>query len=128
MTTPTPPCSIVNDSIFVLAFNGIMNAHGAAMKAKGFWDNRDIPGAEVWVKLGLQALIMSESGEATTGIRKNLPDDHLPHRSMEVCEMADIILRVMDYCAYYNLDVARVLIEKMEHNASRPHKHGDKQA
>ena len=47
---------------------------------------------------------------------------------MEVCEMADVILRVMDYCAFYNLPVAEVLVEKMEYNATRPQKHGDKKA
>lgn len=113
---------------FVELFNAVQNEHGAAMQFKGFWENREIPGAEIWVKLGLNALVASELGEATDGIRKNLADDHMPHRSMEVCEMADVILRVMDYCAFYKLPVAEVLVEKMEYNSSRPHKHGDKRA
>src|SRR5664279_4920562 len=111
---------------FIELFNCIQREHGEGMQSKGFWDNRNIPGAEIWVKLGLNALVGSELGEATDGIRKDLTDDHLPHRSMEVCEMADAILRIMDYCAFYKLPVAEVLIEKMSYNASRPHRHGDK--
>lgn len=113
---------------FIEFFNAVQKEHGGAMEGKGFWENRNIPGAEIWVKLGLNALVASELGEATDGIRKALKDDHMPHRSMEVCEMADVILRVMDYCAFYKLPVAEVLVEKMEYNASRPHRHGDKKA
>jgi hypothetical protein len=35
----------------------------------------------------------SELSECLEGVRKNLPDDHLPNRSMEVAELADVFAR-----------------------------------
>lgn len=48
------------------------------------------------------ALINTELGEATEALRKgNPPDDHLPDFPQELVEMADIIIRIGDYCAAF---------------------------
>ena len=39
-------------------------------------------------------------------------------------EMADIIIRVLDACGEYGIDIDRAVREKMAYNATRPHKHG----
>ena len=41
-------------------------------------------------------LIITEISEATEGVRKNLMDDHLPHRKMEEVELADALIRTLD--------------------------------
>jgi hypothetical protein len=45
----------------------------------------------------LLMLTVSELAEAMEGERKNLMDDHLPHRRMAEVEIADALIRVLDY-------------------------------
>lgn len=42
-------------------------------------------------------LVITELSEAVDGIRKNLMDDKLPHRKMEEVEMADTLIRLLDF-------------------------------
>ena len=65
------------------------------------------------------ALIHSELSEALEGTRKNLQDDKLPHRKMEEVEMADALIRLLDYCAGRKLDIGGAYVEKMRFNATR---------
>lgn len=65
------------------------------------------------------ALIHSELSEALEGVRKNLPDTHLPHRPMEEVEMADALIRILDYCAGHGLDIHGAFTEKMHYNSIR---------
>ena len=74
------------------------------------------------------ALIHSEASEALEGIRKDLPDDHLPELKMEVAELADVLIRILDYAGAYQLPIAEAVIAKMAYNTQRPFMHGDKKA
>ena len=66
-------------------------------------------------------LIVTEVAEAMEGERKNLMDDHLPHRKMAEVEMADAIIRICDYCGRFNhKDLGGAIIEKMLYNRQRP--------
>lgn len=67
----------------------------------------------------LLALIHSEISEALEGARKNLMDDHLPHRKMEEVELADAVIRIFDYCGGFGLDLEGALKEKLEYNKTR---------
>ena len=69
--------------------------------------------------LTMQILMISEIIEAMEGIRKNLMDDHLPHRSMEEVEMADVFLRLVDYCGGRNIDLGNAVCEKATYNIVR---------
>lgn len=44
-------------------------------------------------------LMVSELSEAMEGARKDLMDDHLPERKMEEVEIADCMVRLLDYVA-----------------------------
>lgn len=77
------------------------------------------------------ALIHSEVSEALEEYRNG-------HRAMEVyygydekpegipIELADVIIRILDYCAYAGIDIDAAISEKHEYNKSRPYRHGGK--
>lgn len=69
--------------------------------------------------LELLALITSEVSEALEGVRKDQMDDKLPHRKMEEVELADVIVRVLDYAGGRGLDVGGALVEKLIFNTTR---------
>ena len=69
--------------------------------------------------LTMQILMISEIIEAMEGIRKNLMDDHLPHWNMEHMEMADVFLRLVDYCGGRNIDLGNAVCEKATYNIVR---------
>jgi hypothetical protein len=50
-------------------------------------------------------LMVSEVAEAMEGERKDLADDHLPHRRMAEVELADVIIRIMDYAGAKKFDL-----------------------
>ena len=64
-------------------------------------------------------LIVTELAEALEGHRKDLMDDHLPHRKMLEVEMADCIIRIFDFCGGLDLDLGGAYVEKMEYNKTR---------
>ncbi len=41
-------------------------------------------------------------------------------------ELADVLIRIFDACAYYHIDLSDALLRKMVHNQSRTHRHGGK--
>lgn len=67
----------------------------------------------------LLCLIHSEVSECLEGVRRNLMDDKLPHRSMEEVELADAVIRILDYCGGFGLDLAGAVAEKLAFNLRR---------
>lgn len=73
------------------------------------------------------ALIHSELSEALEADRHgNPPDDKIPEFSGMEAELADAILRIMDFSVHRNLRVGQALIAKLKYNATRPPMHGGK--
>lgn len=67
----------------------------------------------------LLCLIHSEISEALEGERKNLNDAHLPHRKAAEVELADAVIRILDYAGKYGYDVIGAMVEKAAYNARR---------
>lgn len=72
-------------------------------------------------KLGL---VVTEIAEAMEGIRKPARSDHIPEFSLEEEELADAMIRLLDYAGGFNLRLGEAIAAKLKFNASRPPKHG----
>jgi len=73
------------------------------------------------------ALMHEELSEALRALRQGKPkDSHLPKRSAVSVELGDVIIRIMTYSAHACEDVGLAVPEKINYNATRPHKHGGK--
>ena len=72
------------------------------------------------------ALMHSELSEGLEGIRKDLQSDKIEGFSMIEEELADTIIRIMDYSQKFKLRVAEALMSKLEYNRHRPYMHGGK--
>ena len=92
--------------------------HNAAIQ--NGWHTGEIDEKNINLHKGLMiSLIHSEISEALEGERKGIMDDHLPDRPMAEVEMADAVIRIMDYCGKFGYDIGGAIEEKLEYNAKR---------
>lgn len=64
-------------------------------------------------------LFVTELAEAFEGIRKNQMDKHLPDRTAEEVELADLFIRVLDYAGARGLDLDGAIADKRAYNKVR---------
>lgn len=84
---------------------------------KGFWQAPETEREKVLHEATALALIGTEVSEAIEAHRC-CDDANLRE------ELADIVIRVMDYCGYAGIDLEAEIAAKMEKNLNRPPKHG----
>lgn len=41
-------------------------------------------------------------------------------------ELADCVIRIMDFCGRHNIDLEKAIVDKMAYNVTRSHRHGGK--
>ena len=98
--------------------NSLANDIHKEIRATGWWS--DSAGKPIERNKGeLIALMHSELSEALEAVRKNKMDDHLSHRKGEEVELADALIRILDYCGAYNLDIGNAITEKLAYNKNR---------
>ena len=101
--TPTEP---------KLGLNELAQIVHEIAKSKGFWDQERNDGE-------LIALMHSELSEALEVLR--YPD----HAEEPIeTELADCIIRILDFCAARDLDIEKAIERKIEKNKGRKWKHG----
>jgi NTP pyrophosphatase (non-canonical NTP hydrolase) len=105
------------------AFDFLAREIHQTAKDKGWWEDERNDGEMI-------ALMHSELSEAlewlrTAKVGKNM-SDHIPDFLGIEEEMADVLIRIFDFCVARNLDLGGALIAKMEYNKGRSHKHGGK--
>jgi NTP pyrophosphatase (non-canonical NTP hydrolase) len=63
--------------------------------------------------------MQSELSEAFEGWRKNKQDDHLPLRKSLEVELADAMIRILDFAGENGLDLGGAFVEKLLYNRVR---------
>ena len=85
--------------------------------------------------LEMMCLIHTEISEAVEDYRNNkniLDFDYIEDKNgyskpMGIpSELADIIIRVLDTCGKFDIDIDKAINEKIEYNTKRGYKHGNK--
>jgi NTP pyrophosphatase (non-canonical NTP hydrolase) len=114
--------------------------------AKGFWAPKEVQGAQIQPTFGESiALVHSEATEALEEYRDGHEPTEIYHAATshpEVApetgilygwkpegipiELADVIIRVLDICGHYAIDIERAVALKMAYNSTRPYQHGGK--
>lgn len=71
-------------------------------------------------------LIVSEIAEASENVRKGNPYFYMNNGKPEgeAVELADAIIRILDYAESQDMDLIGALLVKHEYNKTRPFRHG----
>lgn len=83
---------------------------------QGFWESENV-GEKI-------ALMHSELSEALEADRKDLPSDHIEGFSGVEEELADCMIRILDFAGHFDLRLAEAFAAKVKFNLERPYKHG----
>lgn len=106
----------------------VREAYGNAL-AHGWWEDEDRSVGDCIALMHSElseALEEYRNGHPITGFR--LEKDKHGNEKPEgiVIELADVVIRIANFCGRYGLDLATALSVKMEYNKLRPYKHGGK--
>lgn len=106
---------------FETYFNELAKCINQTAVDKGWWDKERNDGEII-------ALMHSELSEALEALRQGNPKStKTPQHSQLSEELADVIVRIMDYSHARGLRVAEALVDKIQYNKTRDHKHGGKE-
>lgn len=109
------------NNAFALEFARMASVAHNMAKRKGWWEDHRSMAESL-------ALVHSEVSEMLEVARQD------PDQECEKCpdfyaietEAADVVIRMMDLCEHFQINLAAAIVAKIEYNETRPHKHGKK--
>ena len=107
-------------SAFIFEWNTLEEAVHELAVSKGWWEKERNKGEAL-------ALIHAEISECLEALREEhkLSEKARGFSCVEE-ELADVVIRIMDFARGFNYDVAGAIEAKFEYNTGRPYKHGNK--
>lgn len=81
----------------------------------GWWDEPRETGTMI-------ALMHSELSEGLEAVREG----NIHGKDGLAEELADTVIRILDFCEHNDIDLEEEVLEKMSHNANREYRHGGK--
>ena len=103
-------------STIIAAFSTQAKLIASWNAAQGFWESENT-GEKI-------ALMHSELSEALEADRKNLTSDHITSFMGIEEELADCMIRILDFAGHHDLRLGEAFIAKLQYNLSRPFRHG----
>ena len=107
-----------------MSLNQLANQCHDLARSKGWYDTkRELP--------ELLCLIHSEISEALEEYRQGHDPAKVYHHAGGKpegvpIELADAIIRILDLCAHFGIDIDAAVAAKIGYNATRPYRHGNK--
>lgn len=114
---------IFSEKTRLFTANDLIDISHQTAVAKGWWDNPDSFGDKI-------ALMHSELSEAFEhyrrghGINEIFYEDGKPDGIP--IELADVVIRMADFCGKFGIDLDKAIRLKMRYNMTRPYRHGGK--
>lgn len=121
--------SLARDQALIVALEEYQSYIARWAANKGFWNysvnfvdgditlSKFMPIEHSAIKATKLMLAVSELGEMLEAIRKS-------DSANELEELADVVIRLLDYAGTYKMPLAEAIIKKMQVNEGRPYKHG----
>lgn len=107
----------------IVIFRELCTKCNKIAKEHGWWDEYNSFGDII-------ALIHSELSEALEEYRKVGARSDIRYENGKpvgvAIELADVVIRIFDYCGQYGIDLGAAIIEKMAYNETREYRHGGK--